>query len=113
MILETSNFVREHFITFRYRLHIFLKNFIPTKIHSHLELSADDRTSNCINYPTESYKSYAQCDQEYIRKDLPKGLIPFWSLPMEDITLASNKFSWNGSKEEFQCLLNKFGKFKD
>ena len=74
------------------------------------ELSADDKTSNCINYPTETFKSYDQCDQEYIRKELPEGLIPFWSIHCENITLASNKFSWNGSKEEFKLLLNKFGK---
>ena len=78
-----------------------------------MELSVDDKTSNCINYPTETFKSYDQCDQEYIRKELPEGLIPFWSIHCENITLASNKFSWNGSKEEFKLLLNKFGKLKN
>ena len=77
---------------------------------SFLELSEDDTTSNCINYPTQSYLSYADCDRDFIRKQLPVDLVPFWTVPLDDISLASNTFAWNGSKAEFKLLLNKLGK---
>ena len=79
--------------------------------YSHLELAADDETSNCINYPTVSYETYAHCDREFIRNDLPADLIPFWTVPIDNINMASNKVAWNGSEDEFQFLRKKLGLF--
>lgn len=79
---------------------------------SHLELSPEDKTSNCINYPTQDYVSYSQCDKDYIRKELPVGLIPFWTVSTDHINLASNNsFVWNISGDEFQFLYKRLGLF--
>ena len=75
-------------------------------------MSPDDETSSCRNYPTSSYASYAECDTEYVRKVLPGGLIPFWTLTVDKIHLAANA-NWNGSKEEHKRLLDKLGLFND
>ena len=44
--------------------------------------SPADQTSNCVNYPTEEYDSYADCDEDFVRKSLPVGsgvsLIQAW-----------------------------------
>ena len=60
---------------------------------SQLELSPDDVNSNCVNYPTKIFSSYADCDEDFLRKGMPDGLVPFWILPMENISQASNNFS--------------------
>ena len=60
---------------------------------SQLEMSPDDVNSNCVNYPTEIFASYSDCDEEFLRKGMPDGLVPFWILPMENMSLASNSFS--------------------
>ena len=60
---------------------------------SQLELSPDDVNSNCVNYPTEIFASYSDCDEEFLRNGMPDGLVPFWILPMENMSQASNNFS--------------------
>ena len=64
-----------------------------------------------MNYPSSLYHSYAHCDREYIRKELPVDLIPFWTVPIDKINVASNKVAWNGSEDEFQFLKKKLGLF--
>ena len=53
--------------------------------------SPADQTSNCVNYPTEEYDSYADCDEDFVRRSLPVGLVPFWSV--SNTSLASNNYS--------------------
>ena len=60
---------------------------------SQLEMSPDDVNSNCVNYPTEKFSSYSDCDEDFLRKGMPDGLVPFWILPMENMSQASNNFS--------------------
>ena len=60
---------------------------------SQLEMSPDDVNSNCVNYPTEIFASYSDCDEDFLRKGMPDGLVPFWILPMENMSMASNNFS--------------------
>ena len=60
---------------------------------SQLEMSPDDVNSNCVNYPTEKFSSYSDCDEEFLREGMPDGLVPFWILPMENMSQASNNFS--------------------
>ena len=60
---------------------------------SQLEMSPDDINSNCVNYPTKKYASYSDCDEEFLRNGMPDGLVPFWILPMENMSQASNNFS--------------------
>ena len=33
-----------------------------------------------MNYPTEEYESYADCDDHFVRSFLPPGLKPFWTV---------------------------------
>ena len=54
--------------------------------------SPEEVNSNCVNYPTEQFASYADCDQEFVRRTLPRGFVPFWSV--NNVSMASNTFSW-------------------
>ena len=51
---------------------------IEKPIFSQLKLSEEDKTSNCVNYPTPEYDSYADCDEDYIKRTLPTIIRPFW-----------------------------------
>ena len=82
---------------------------------SQLELSPDDVNSNCVNYPTEIFASYSDCDEEFLRKGMPDGLVPFWILPVENMSLASNNFSMKSLHKigyTAQKFLAQFGKKK-
>ena len=50
-----------------------------------------------MDYPTEVYSSYADCDDDFVRKSLPPGLVPFWAV--DNISLASNNFTY---KSDYQ-----------
>ena len=58
---------------------------------SQTELSPDDENSDCVHYPTESFSSYADCDQDFVRRILPQGLVPFWTV--DDPSQATNYYS--------------------
>ena len=32
-----------------------------------------------MHYPTKEYQTYADCDQDYVRRTLPSDLVPFWN----------------------------------
>ena len=49
-------------------------------IISQEEYSPEDPANPCVNYPTEEYESYADCDDHFIRSFLPPGLKPFWTV---------------------------------
>ena len=51
------------------------------------EYSPEDPANPCLNYPTEEYESYADCDDHFLRKSLPSGLRPFWTV--DNISVAS------------------------
>ena len=44
-----------------------------------------------MNYPTEEYESYADCDDHFVRSFLPPGLKPFWTV--DNITHATDIFT--------------------
>ena len=44
-----------------------------------LRMSTEDLNSNCTNYPTEKFKTFADCDRDFVRRMLPENLIPFWN----------------------------------
>ena len=60
-------------------------------IYSQEEYSPEDPANPCVNYPTEEYESYAECDDHFVRRSLPPGLKPFWTV--DNISEASNSFS--------------------
>ena len=39
-----------------------------------------DKSTPCVNYPTESFKSYGECDQNFVQQKVSDtlGSIPFW-----------------------------------
>ena len=60
-------------------------------IYSQEEYSPEDPANPCVNYPTEEYESYAECDDHFVRRSLPPGLKPFWTV--DNISEATNNFS--------------------
>ena len=44
-----------------------------------------------MNYPTEEYESYADCDDHFVRSFLPPGLKPFWTV--DNISEATDIFT--------------------
>ena len=55
------------------------------------EYSPEDPANPCVNYPTEEYESYADCDDQFVRSFLPPGLKPFWTV--DNISEATYTFS--------------------
>ena len=47
-----------------------------------------DLSSGCVDYPTAEFASYADCDMDWVHKQLPSGLLPFWA--SRNISLASD-----------------------
>ena len=60
-------------------------------IISQEEHAMGDPANPCVNYPTEEYQSYADCDDNFVRRSLPPGLKPFWSV--DNISEATNTYS--------------------
>ena len=40
----------------------------------------EDKAKKCVNYPTEKYQSYRDCDDQYVQNWLPKNFRPFWAV---------------------------------
>ena len=61
-----------------------------------------------MNYPTEEYESYADCDDHFVRSFLPPGLKPFWTV--DNISEATNIFYFDNETtfEQFGSLGNNF-----
>ena len=57
------------------------------------EYSPEDPANPCVHYPTPEYSSYADCDDQFVRRSLPPGLQPFWAV--DDIKEATNELSLN------------------
>ena len=69
-------------------------------ILSQEEYSPEDPANPCVNYPTEEYESYADCDDHFVRTFLPPGLKPFWTV--DNISEATDTFYLeNKLREEF------------
>ena len=74
--------------------HLFF--FVPPPIESiasQEEYDPGDPANPCVNYPTEEYDSYADCDEDFLRKSLPPDLKPFWAV--ENISEATRNFTMN------------------
>ena len=56
-----------------------------------------------MDYPTENYSSYADCDDDFVRRSLPPGLVPFWAV--DNISLASNNFTFKTSDYQTRRLI--------
>ena len=59
------------------------------------EYSPEDPANPCLNYPTEQYESFADCDEQFVRRSLPPGLKPFWAV--DNISEATQEVSLNPS----------------
>ena len=53
----------------------------------------DDPANPCANYPTEEFDSYADGDDHFVRRTLPAGLKPFWTV--DNISEATETFTMN------------------
>ena len=49
-----------------------------------------------MHYPTKEYQTYADCDQDYVRRTLPSDLVPFWNV--DNISQASS--FWESENKE-------------
>ena len=65
-------------------------------ILSRTEYSEEDKERDCVHYPTKDYQTYADCDQDYVRRTLPSDLVPFWNV--DNISQASS--FWESENEE-------------
>ena len=54
------------------------------------EYSPEDPANPCVNYPTEEYESYADCDDDFVRRSLPPGFKPFWTV--DNLSEATDTF---------------------
>ena len=59
------------------------------------QFSPKDPANPCVNYPTEEYESYADCDDQFVLRNLPPGLQPFWAV--NNISEATNCASFQKS----------------
>ena len=59
-------------------------------VFSQEEYSPEDPANPCAHYPTEEYESYADCDDHFVRKSLPPGLKPFWTV--DNISEATDTY---------------------
>ena len=50
-----------------------------------------------MNYPTEEYESYADCDDHFVRSSLPPGLKPFWTV--DNISEATDIFNFDDDSD--------------
>ena len=62
------------------------------------EYSPEDPANPCTNYPTGKYSSYADCDDDFVRRYLTPGFKHFWSV--DDLSETKNVMSlarnvWN------------------
>ena len=73
------------------------------------EFSPEDPANPCANYPTEKYSSYADCDDEFVRRSLPPGLKPFWAV--DNISEAHDNISINNDVWENMDFGKVFLKF--
>ena len=60
-----------------------------------------------MNYPTEEYESYADCDDHFVRSSLPPGLKPFWTV--DNISEATDTF-YLDEDSDYYDLSNNLGK---
>ena len=67
------------------------------------EGSPKDKKNPCVDYPTENHSSYADCDDDFVRRSLPPGLVPFWAV--DNISLASNNFTFKTSDYQTRRLI--------
>ena len=80
------------------------------QILSRTEHSEEDKQRNCVHYPTLEYQTYAECDQDYVRRTLPSDLVPFWNV--DNISQASSFYERNGNEEIWQRALTDIGIFR-
>ena len=53
-----------------------------------------DSSKNCKNYPNKKFKSYSECDQDFVKRSLKDlySLQPFWAASVNDtVTLKAYK----------------------
>ena len=56
----------------RFRVAIKLEQFIDSEL---------DVSKNCVNYPTNEYSSFAECDEKFVQQQFKKNwknIKPFW-----------------------------------
>ena len=43
--------------------------------------SDQDVEKKCVNYPTKKFKSFTECDEDFVLGEMPKvGVMPFWAI---------------------------------
>ena len=67
----------------------------------------DEKTGECLNYPTENFESFNDCVGGFIEKTLPDGLIPFWST--SNLSLATEKYFVDEKTQNHDIIENHLG----
>ena len=66
--------------------------------------------TNCVNYPNKQFKTFADCDQDFIRRQLPPDFKPFWNQEPNDLEGVTTRYypKEAGQDEKlFQLTLSK------
>ena len=66
--------------------------------------STEDVNRDCVHYPTREHRTYADCDQDFVRKTLPEDLVPFWNV--DNISSASSFWNDKDSKIYRKAVAN-------
>ena len=48
--------------------------------------------TNCVNYPNKQFQTYADCDQDFVRRQLPPDFKPFWNQEPGNLTGVTTKY---------------------
>ena len=44
-----------------------------------LVMDEGGENTNCVNYPNKQFETFADCDQDFVRRQLPPDFKPFWN----------------------------------
>ena len=65
--------------------------------------------TNCVNYPTKQYKTFADCDQNFVQRLLPQNFKPFWSQDPDNLDGVTTKYDLKKANIEPNFLLALIG----
>ena len=69
-----------------------------------LRVSEEDKERNCVNYPTATFKSFAECDIDFVKRTLPEGANPYWVA--SNVSLATTKYDMSNISNPMKAFVD-------
>ena len=67
----------------------------------------EDKTKNCLTYPTDKFPSYSSCDNNFLKSSLPSGLEPIWlAEDIDTVTTLMNIEKFPNNSIDYGDLLD-------